>query len=70
MVDPNTFPASPTPPAPPARATSTGAALNWYLGRNARFNLDFERTWFVAGAPSGQDRPTENALLARVQVTF
>ncbi len=69
-LDEQTFPLFADPTRSPRKATAVAAALNWYLGRNARLNLDFERTWFEGGAPALGDRAAENALLTRMQVTF
>lgn len=57
------------------RATAAGLGVNWFLNRNARVSLDFERTWFKGGAVAEPllrtgDRPPENAVLARLQVQF
>ncbi len=69
-VDPNAFPRFADPDRSARKATAAAVALNWYLGRNARFNVNYERTWFVGGAPGGANRLPENALLSRLQVTF
>ncbi len=58
-------------PARSARAAlAVGVGLNWYLTKNVRQALDFERTTFEGGAAGGGDRETENALLWRLQVAF
>jgi len=60
--------ADPASAASEARAVAIG--LNWYLNRNLKYVLDFERTSFDGGAPGGRDRASEKAVLGRVQVTF
>ncbi len=51
-------------------ADAVGAGVNWYLSRNAKFALDFERTAFDGGAANGADRPDEKVVIARVQIAF
>ncbi len=51
-------------------ARGVGGVLNWYFNRNSKLALQYERTWFKGGAPSGGDRAAENALFGRVQVFF
>jgi phosphate-selective porin OprO/OprP len=69
-VDPTVFAlkfADSAKAAKAARAWAVG--LNWYPIRNARLSFDFEQTHFQGGAAQG-NRPTEKALLNRLQVTF
>jgi len=55
-------------------AWAWAAGANWYLNRNVRLSADYMRTRFSQGAStaSGQvaDRPTESAVLTRVQTVF
>jgi phosphate-selective porin OprO/OprP len=44
--------------------------VNWYLNRNIKQVVNFERTTFSGGAAAGADRPAENAILIRTQVAF
>lgn len=60
--------ADPTKSAREARAWAVG--LNWYLSRNFKYVLDYERTTFTGGAAAGADRRAENAILLRSQVAF
>ncbi len=53
-----------------SQARAWGLGLNWYLNRNVKQTLTYERTTFTGGAASGGDRPTENALFIRSQVSF
>ena len=58
-------------PARSARkAIAWGVALNWWLNRNVRQAVSYERTTFDGGAAQGADRPAENALLVRTQLSF
>jgi phosphate-selective porin OprO/OprP len=68
-VDEDAFPLYADPTKSARRALGLAAALNWYLGRNARLGVNFERTSFEGGASAG-DRPAENALMSRLQVAF
>ena len=51
-------------------ATSYTAGLNWYLNANAKVQLDFVRTDFSGGAAAGANRPSENAVLGRLQYSL
>jgi phosphate-selective porin OprO/OprP len=52
------------------KAFAWAVGVNWYLNRNVKQVVDFERTTFTGGAPDGIDRPPENALFIRTQVSF
>jgi len=70
-VDPAAFSrgyADPARSASKARAWAVG--LNWYLNRNVKYVLDYERTTFTGGATGGGDRRPEDAILFRTQVAF
>jgi phosphate-selective porin OprO/OprP len=58
----------------PARSVRESFAwavgLNWTLSRNLKQVFNFERTTFEGGAAAGADRPAENALFVRTQVSF
>ena len=70
-ADPTAFSggyADPVRSARKARAWAVG--FNWYLNRNMKYVLDYERTTFTGGAAGGGDRRPENAVLFRSQVAF
>jgi phosphate-selective porin OprO and OprP len=52
------------------KAKAWGVSLNWYLNANLKQVLSFERTTFTGGAAAKADRPAENALFFRSQVSF
>jgi phosphate-selective porin OprO and OprP len=51
------------------KAFAWSVGVNWYLNRNIKQVVDFERTTFTGGT-GGTDRPAENALFIRTQVAF
>jgi phosphate-selective porin OprO/OprP len=53
-----------------SKARAWGLGLNWYLNRNVKQALTYERTTFTGGAAAGADRSAENALFIRSQVAF
>ncbi|HEX9187608.1 MAG TPA: porin [Vicinamibacteria bacterium] len=52
------------------RAFAWAVGVNWYLSRNVKQVVNLERTTFTGGAPDGADRPAENAIFIRTQVSF
>lgn len=52
-----------------SRAAAYGAVLNWYLNRNFRALIAYERTDFDGGS-IGTDRASENVLWSRLQIVF
>lgn len=73
-VDRDVFPvfADPTVAARRARAWTVG--LSWWLTAAVRLEANYARTAFTGGAKDASgamaDRPTENAILSRAQVSF
>ncbi len=57
-----------------SRAYGWGLGLNWYLNKNVKWVLDYDRTQFDGGSSidggSLDDRETENVLLGRFQVAY
>lgn len=51
------------------RAFAWAVGVNWYLNRNVKQVVDYERTTFTGGAATG-NRPAENAIFIRSQVSF
>ena len=68
-VDEDSFPVFANPASAAQAAEEWGVGFNWYLNRNVRVDLDYERTEFEGGASSG-DREDENVLLSRFQIAF
>ena len=68
-VDRTAFPVFANPLSSARSAKAWGLGINWYINRNLRFVLDYERTRFIGGAIIG-NRETENALLGRIQVAY
>lgn len=58
------------PSASPRKATAAGIGINWYLNQNVKWMFDYERTRFDGGAPTGTDRPGENAFLTRFSLVY
>jgi phosphate-selective porin OprO/OprP len=56
-------------------AKGVGIGLNWYLNNYSRFSVDYERTKFEGGATGSTlarliNKPTEDVMIARMQVSF
>ncbi|HJX27769.1 MAG TPA: porin [Thermoanaerobaculia bacterium] len=68
-VDEDTFPLFANLASSAESAESWALGLNWYLNRNLRLYLDYERTQFDGGAATG-DREDENILFSRFQIAF
>jgi phosphate-selective porin OprO/OprP len=52
------------------RACAWAAGLNWIWNSNLKYVLDYEQTRFTGGAAAGGDRPTENSVQTRLQLSF
>ncbi len=62
-----------TPSSSVSRARAWGLGLNWYLNKNFRWLLDYERTNFDGGGflnGTADDRPSENTIWSRFQIVF
>ncbi len=51
-------------------ARSWGVGLNWYLNRQVKLMLDYERSIFDGGAPESGDRDAENVIFTRIQFAY
>jgi phosphate-selective porin OprO/OprP len=70
-IDDEAFRAGVFDPARSVRdAFAWGLVLNWYLNGNLKQVVSYERTTFTGGAAGGADRPDENALFLRTQLSF
>lgn len=63
------------PRASARKASAWAGGINWYLNKNLKFALDYERTsfdggWTNAGGTAFLDRPTEKVLSGRIQIVF
>lgn len=52
------------------QASAWAVGLNWIWNANLKYALDYERTTFKGGAASNADRPTENSVQTRLQLSF
>ena len=72
-IDSNAFAGGGTSFADPTtqvnRAREYGLATNWYLNYNTKIGLNYEYTKFTGGRGT-QDRDTERAILARLQIAY
>ncbi|HEX2224546.1 MAG TPA: porin [Thermoanaerobaculia bacterium] len=68
-LDDDTFPTFANPASAAESAESFAIGLNWYLTRNLRWMLDYERTRFEGGSASG-DREDESVVFNRFQISF
>ncbi len=69
-LDPTAFPTIANPAYSVSDATEYSAGVNWYLNPNVRVNLHYALTRFNAGDFNGKNRPSEHAVLTRVQISF
>jgi phosphate-selective porin OprO/OprP len=69
-IDDASFPVFADPGAAARAADSWALGLNWSLNANVRLMADYTHTTFDGGAADGGDRPAENALLTRAQLSF
>ncbi len=72
-IDDHAFPLFADPAASAREANATGIGLSWYLSRTIRATVDYYQTSFdVPEVPPAApaDRPDEQALITRFQVSF
>lgn len=67
--DDDAFPVYSDPKKSVSSADTLGVGLNWYLTDNIKASIDYENTSFDGGATAG-DRPDEQLVFARWQVSF
>lgn len=51
-------------------ATNVGVGMNWYLNRNLKLMLNYDRVVFEDGAAGNDDRETEQVIQSRIQFVF
>jgi phosphate-selective porin OprO/OprP len=68
-IDSAAFPMYADPTKSARSALEWALGFNWYLTENLKIAASYARTTFQGGAATGDRRP-ENALIARVQLTF
>jgi len=69
-VDSAAFPILADPTKSAREAQTVAAALNWYMSRNLRANLNYAQTWFEGGAVMDGNRQTEKVVIARLQANY
>ena len=68
-LDEASFPVYATLTSSAQKARAWGVGVNWHFTRAVKLAVDYERTTFTGGAPTG-DRPAENAVIGRFQTSF
>lgn len=68
-LDDQTFPTYASSTKSVRGIQSLGGGINWYLTKNLKSSLTYEKSTFEGGAPTGA-REDEDVLFARVQVSF
>jgi phosphate-selective porin OprO/OprP len=69
-VDEDAFPVYADPSVSARSSQAWGLGINWYLNSNLKLVLDYTDASFDGGAPLGADRPDEEAVFSRLQVSF
>ncbi len=68
--DDASFPFFSNPSNSVTKARAWGVGVNWYLARNVKLAIDFEKTKYNGGAASNGDRPSEKYIATRFQTSF
>lgn len=68
-LDEASFPVYATLTASAQKAKAWGLGVNWHFTRAVKIAVNYERTTFTGGAPTG-DREAENAVITRFQTSF
>jgi len=69
-LDPDSFPLFADHSVSADRAQGWTAGLNWYLNRYVTVMANFDHTWFHGGRSLGRDRPSEDTILTRLQLSY
>jgi phosphate-selective porin OprO/OprP len=69
-IDEDAFPLYADPNTSARRSQAWGLGINWYLNSNLKLVLNYTDASFDGGAPLGADRPDEEAIFSRLQVSF
>lgn len=67
-ADPAAFPLFADPAVSARRARGVGVGVSWYFAHRTKLVIEYERTTFRGGAPTG-DRAPEHFVAARLQVS-
>ena len=68
--DDASFPFFANPANSVTKAKAWGVGINWYLAKNVKIAIDFEKTKFNGGAAANGDRPDEKYIATRFQTSF
>jgi phosphate-selective porin OprO and OprP len=68
-LDEASFPTYATATASAQKAKAWGLGVNWHFTRAVKIAVNYERTTFRGGAPTGNREP-ENAVITRFQTSF
>jgi phosphate-selective porin OprO/OprP len=69
-IDDDAFPVYADPSVSVRSSRAWGLGVNWYLNSNLKLVLNYTDASFEGGAPLGADRPDEEAIFSRLQVSF
>jgi phosphate-selective porin OprO/OprP len=68
--DSDTFPNFADPGVSVRGARELAVGVNWHMTEYYKLMLSYHRSDFLGGAPMDQNRPSENALMARIQLAL